>query len=99
MGSNNPENNRDIRSYFKSAFADVGITASTSDLDAFTSNAEGSFWWAKLMCEHVVAYGLSDMSDEAKGLSGLYRQWFRRAFPDAESWSVDGARFPGTDAG
>ncbi|MDR1213860.1 MAG: TIR domain-containing protein [Propionibacteriaceae bacterium] len=88
LDANSTENTRDIRSYFKSAFDESGTVVPTSSLNELAMNAEGSFWWAKLMCEHVIAHGLSDAGDEAKGLSGLYRQWFMRAFPDPESWST-----------
>ena len=88
LDASNTENTHDIRSYLEAAFDEAGTVISTSDLNALAINAEGSFWWAKLMCEHVVTNGLSAVDQEAKGLSGLYRQWFQRAFLDAESWST-----------
>lgn len=85
LDADNPANTQDILNYLREMLSGLGVDESL--LHALSSNAEGSFWHARLTAENVASNGVGSIEPGARGLSALYRQWFRRAFPDEKSWA------------
>ena len=89
LNASSRENLKDIRTYLQRELA--GQQASERAVDEIVEKSEGMFLYAYLVLDEIRSGQLSlhQTAEFPQGLSGYYKGWFTRKFPDVEVYQRD----------